>query len=71
MIAARRLSDQFDWRREPYEFVSDRLAIDLLFGSEGPRKMIEADASTDDVVATFAAPEKDFADRRRPYLLYP
>ena len=26
--------EQFDWRREMYEFVSDRLAIDLLAGSD-------------------------------------
>ncbi len=31
----------FDWRREPYEFVSDRLAIDLLFGDNRPRAMYE------------------------------
>ncbi len=34
LAAVRDLSgDAFVWRREPYEFVADRLAIDLLFGS--------------------------------------
>lgn len=70
MASARKLSDQFDWRREPYEFVSDRLAIDLLYGSDEPRKMIEADASVDDVINSFAADEQTFRDRRRPYLVY-
>ncbi|MCK6550436.1 DUF1343 domain-containing protein [Myxococcota bacterium] len=70
--AARRLAPgAFDWRRERYEFVSDRLAIDLLFGSDAPRKMLEAGATTDDVVATFAEYERAFAEIRRPYLLYP
>ncbi len=32
----------FDWRREPYEFVSDRLAIDLLFGTDRARLALEA-----------------------------
>lgn len=39
----------FDWRREVYEFVSDRLAIDLLFGDDSPRKALEKGATVDDV----------------------
>ena len=35
LVELRRAPDGFDWRRERYEFVSDRLAIDLLFGGEG------------------------------------
>jgi uncharacterized protein YbbC (DUF1343 family) len=70
MIAARRLSPAFDWRRERYEFVTDRLAIDLLFGSAKPRNMIEAGASAEEIVETFAADERDFRERRRPHLLY-
>src|SRR5262245_5275720 len=42
---ARKLApDAFDWRREPYEFVSDRLAIDLLLGRSGLREMLESGA---------------------------
>jgi uncharacterized protein YbbC (DUF1343 family) len=32
---------EFDWRREPYEFVGDRLAIDLLLGGDSIRESIE------------------------------
>ena len=32
----------FAWRSGPYEFVTDRLAIDLLFGSDRERRALEA-----------------------------
>lgn len=70
MRAAMRQSEAFDWRRERYEYVSDRLAIDLLFGSDAPRLALEAGATTDEVVATFSDDEAAFAERRRPFLLY-
>lgn len=41
LIAAAMTFEGFDWRRTPYEFVSDRLAIDLLYGSETPRLLLE------------------------------
>lgn len=71
IIAARKLAPEaFDWRRERYEFVSDRLAIDLLFGSDVQRKMIESGATADDVVASFADYEWEFRERRKAALLY-
>ena len=33
--------EKFDWRRETYEFVSDRLAIDLLAGTDRYRDIVE------------------------------
>ncbi len=43
---ARRLyGDQFAWRTEVYEFVKDRLAIDLLFGGPEARELIDSKAS--------------------------
>ncbi len=41
LIAAAMTFEGFDWRRTPYEFVSDRLAIDLLYGSDRPRHLLE------------------------------
>jgi uncharacterized protein YbbC (DUF1343 family) len=71
IIAARQLAPQaFDWRRERYEFVSDRLAIDLLFGSDEPRSMIESGAGAEEIVASFAEYEKEFREQRRDSLLY-
>jgi len=43
IAAARRQSRRdFAWRTEPYEFVSDRLAFDLLCGTDRIRREIEA-----------------------------
>jgi uncharacterized protein YbbC (DUF1343 family) len=33
-------SEQLQWRTEPYEYVNDRLAIDLLYGNEKLRETI-------------------------------
>jgi len=62
--------EQFDWRREPYEFVSQRLAIDLLTGGDAVRLGIERGASLEELFATWLPAERAFAERRRPYLLY-
>ncbi len=54
----------FDWRRTTYEYVSDRLAIDLLFGSDEQRKLIEAGKQADDVMRSLVpARTKFIADR--------
>lgn len=68
--AALRQSDAFDWRRERYEFISDRLAIDLLFGTDRTREALEAGATTDDIVRGFADAEATFRARRREHLIY-
>jgi uncharacterized protein YbbC (DUF1343 family) len=60
----------FDWRREPYEFVADRLAIDLLFGSDRERKTLEAGQTPREIARAWEAEEVAFRERRRPYLLY-
>ena len=65
------LGDAFHWRTERYEFVSDRLAIDLLMGGPGAREALEENASLDEVCADFAAAEIAFAGRVRAHLLYP
>ncbi len=62
--------DGFRWRTEKYEFVSDRLAIDLLAGGDALRKGIESGAGLDDLRGTWQDAEAAFAERRRPHLLY-
>jgi len=51
LLLAAREFDGFDWRRERYEFVSDRLAIDLLFGDDTPRLLIENRRSADHILS--------------------
>lgn len=63
-------SEKFDWRRETYEFVSDRLAIDLLAGSDRYRILVESGGNVDDWVAEWEESLRDFAQTREEYLLY-
>lgn len=67
LIAARAFAG-FDWRRTTYEYVSDRLAVDLLFGTDQARHLLEKGASADDVMASFAADRARFLEVRAPFL---
>lgn len=71
LAAARALAPgEFEWRTKAYEFVEDRLAIDLLFGSERPRRALEAGVSVDEIVASFGPEERAFVESRRGWSLY-
>jgi uncharacterized protein YbbC (DUF1343 family) len=63
--------EAFGWRDEPYEFVSDRPAIDLLTGSEDCRRALEAGAGLEEWIAGWGADEAAFREERRTVLLYP
>jgi uncharacterized protein YbbC (DUF1343 family) len=60
----------FDWRREPYEFVADRLAIDLLFGSDRERQALESGQDWRQIAGAWEAEEAAFRKRREAFLLY-
>jgi uncharacterized protein YbbC (DUF1343 family) len=60
---------EFRWRTEPYEFVADPPAIDLLTGSDAARRAIEAGPELDGLFASFVPFERAFAERRAPHLL--
>lgn len=62
---------EFQWRSEAYEFVSDRLAIDLLFGNTAIREAIEQKIPLRDIAALWHEDENQFAQQRKPFLLYP
>ena len=65
--------DLFAWRRETYEFVVDPIAIDLLYGSNRERKLIESNPKADDLLdlrQLWRVEEAEFRERRAPYLLY-
>ncbi len=69
--ARRQDPGRFAWRREPYEFVSDVPAFDLLCGSDRERRAIEAGAALADLLRALPPEERAFQRRRRPFLLYP
>jgi uncharacterized protein YbbC (DUF1343 family) len=60
----------FSWRSEPYEFVTDRLAIDLLFGSARERNALESGRSAAEIALAWEVEEAAFRKRREPFLLY-
>ena len=60
--------EKFDWRRETYEFVSDRLAIDLLAGTARYRELVESGGDIGEWMATWDLGE--FERKRREFLLY-
>jgi uncharacterized protein YbbC (DUF1343 family) len=64
------VGESFAWRTEPYEFVSDPIAIDLLFGKSEERLAVEHSHQAIEFALKWRLEEKEFAERRRPYLLY-
>jgi len=60
----------FKWRTETYEFVSDRLAIDLLAGSSRYRELVESGGNVDDWAREWEQPLREFARFRDEFLLY-
>ncbi len=72
LAALRELSgERFAWRTETYEFVTDRPAIDLLFGSSRERLALEAGRPAADIAGAWEAEEDDFRRRRSEFLMYP
>lgn len=71
LATIRRLyGDALRWRTEVYEFVGDRLAIDLLFGGAAGREAIDAGADVDDLWRAWQGEAERFAAERRPFLRY-
>ena len=71
MVARDMDPENFDWRRETYEFVSDRPALDLLAGSDALRRALEGDGGLEEWVSSWSRDEETFRAEREPFLLYP
>ena len=69
LCAARRF-EGFAWRTEPYEFVSDRPAVDLLTGDRAVREAIDAGARVDELLRVGADRSAEWAARREERWLY-
>jgi len=70
--ALRRLRPDYDlWRDFPYEYEHERLAIDLINGSELLRRWVDDPAAAPaDLAALATADEQAWRDEREPVLLY-
>lgn len=62
--------DQFRWREESYEFVKDRLAFDLLAGSDTLRKQIKDGLPLEEIASSYEGDCQKFGKARKEYLLY-
>jgi uncharacterized protein YbbC (DUF1343 family) len=71
MIAeAKKLAPEFAWRKDPYEFVTDRPAIDLLTGGPEFRELVDQAADLRDYLSTDQEKTREFDRRRSAWLLY-
>jgi uncharacterized protein YbbC (DUF1343 family) len=61
---------RFGWKPPPYEYEHERLAIDLLFGSDALRQGLEAGRSADQISGSWDADVRAFQPTRERYLLY-
>jgi uncharacterized protein YbbC (DUF1343 family) len=68
--AARLWPKAFDWRREPYEFESKRLAIDLLAGGAWLRERVADGRDPAGVQSEWEEQLQEFMLLRRKFLLY-
>jgi len=60
----------FSWREEPYEFVRDIPAIDLLVGTSVLRRALEGAADLDEWLASWREDERRFRAETLPFHLY-
>jgi uncharacterized protein YbbC (DUF1343 family) len=60
----------FQWKLPPYEYVHDRMPVDVIAGGTRIREQIEGGEPVAEIKASWAEDEADFAERRKPYLLY-
>ena len=62
--------EHFEWKKDPYEYVYDINPIDVVCGTDKIRKQFEAGVSLREIEAGWAEGEAEFAEARKPYLLY-
>src|SRR5688500_2031837 len=69
--AIRRLQPDYDlWRDFPYEYEFGKLAVDVINGSPLLREWVDDDGAPGDIDALTEPDERDWEERRKPYLRY-
>ena len=63
-------SDQFQYKKPPYEYEFDRLPIDLILGDQGIRKMLEQGEAVMDIENSWRDELYAFDQIRAKYFLY-
>ncbi len=62
--------DAFAWRQPPYEYEWDRLAVDLIFGTDAVRRALESGAPAEEIIAAWRPDLDAYAQRIAPYRIY-
>jgi uncharacterized protein YbbC (DUF1343 family) len=62
---------RFAWKEPPYEYEYEKTPIDIMWGSDRLRTAIDAGATAGDLANSWREELAEFAEVRRPYLLYP
>ncbi|QXD25135.1 DUF1343 domain-containing protein [Opitutia bacterium ISCC 51] len=70
VAAARAFPNEFQWRKDPYEFIKDVPAIDLLYGGSTLRDVIEGRSSLEQVFEELETFEDWYGEARQPFLIY-
>jgi len=60
----------FAWRQPPYEYETDKMPIDILYGSPELRESIDRGRPTEDLAASWQDGLAKFADLRQRVLMY-
>ena len=68
--AFRLYPNEFQWRKQAFEFVDKVPAIDLLYGSDEFRKSIESGIELSAIENSMQLYEKEFMEDRKTFLLY-
>ena len=68
--AARLWPDAFRWRREPYEFERERMAIDLLAGGTWLREVVEGTRALEPCLTLASHEIRQYRKQRKAFLLY-
>jgi uncharacterized protein YbbC (DUF1343 family) len=62
--------DKFEWKQPPYEYITDKLPIDVIWGTDSVRKEIEKGSSLTEIATSWQVTSVEFKRMREEFLLY-
>ncbi len=66
----RRQPDVFTWREPPYEYTWDRTPVDLIYGTDRPRRGIDSGTPLAEILRGWTGAVAAYKQRVGPFLLY-
>lgn len=70
LYSVRQLAHEFDWRPPPYEYETEKMPIDILWGNDKLRSAIDAGVEPDVIMRDADEGIAGFEELITPYLLY-